>query len=141
MTKAWPDVVGWQLDLCDMEGHLLELAWRRGYDMREFVPAFMGSEVAAGLDSSHSRYQWLGEGYALSHVVRSCGLFPDCKPDGTDPEALYWMGYTYRYWHYLTGETSREIYAVADFRRMKTVYAGYHTLSCEKAVEWLKRVA
>ena len=29
---------------------------------------------------------------------------------GDDKEVLFWIGYVYRYWHLLTGESSREIY-------------------------------
>lgn len=131
-------VEAWEHDLCEMQGHLLELAWKRGYPQADFVPTFMNSEVARRLDSPYSRYQWMGEEYALSAVASDAALVPGCRPDDVDPEALFWMGYTYRYWHYLTGETSREMYAVADYDRMRRVYPGYHTVSCELAINWLK---
>ena len=57
------------------------------------------------------------------------------------PEHLFWTGYLYRYWHCLTGETSAAIHATADYRRMAGAYAGYHTLSCELAIENLKEDA
>lgn len=135
---AAPTVEAWQLDICEMQGHLLELAWKRGYSQRRFVPAFMRSKVASRLDSAYSRFQWMGEEYALSALTADTALIPGCRPDDVDPEALFWMGYTYRYWHYLTGETSQGMYAVADYDRMRTVYPGYHTVSCEQAVKWLK---
>lgn len=132
------DIEAWQLDICEMQGHLLELAWRRGYPMKAFVSGFMSSDIAARLDAAYSRFQWMGEEYALSAVAAELGLVPGCRPDDVDTETLFWMGYTYRYWHYLTGETSREMYAVADYERIRTVYAGYHTLSCELAIRRLK---
>jgi len=135
------DVPLWALDLCSVEGRLFELARRRGYPAAEFVAAFMGSKVAEQLDHPYNRYQWSGEEYLLECLVDECGLVRGKRLDRTNPDALYWMGYTYRYWHYLTGETSRKIYGIADFRRMRTVYAGYHTVSCELAVKWLKNVA
>jgi len=128
----------WKLDLCSVEGRLFELARRKGYPAADFVAAFMGSKVAEQLDHPYNRYQWAGEEYLLESLVDECGLVRRRCLDRTDPEALFWMGYTYRYWHYLTGETSRKIYGIADFRRMRIVYAGYHTLSCEAAVERLR---
>ena len=35
---------------------------------------------------------------------------------------LYWIGYLYRYWHYYTGESSREIYRQAPVCTMKRNY-------------------
>ena len=124
--------------LCHVQGELFTLAWDKGYVMRDFIPAFMHSESAARVDSPYSQLQWCGEEYLLSAVVRECLLFPNPVPGPEDREALYWTGYLYRYWHFLTGETSKEIYATADFERMLRVYPGYHTLSCEMAISRLK---
>ena len=57
------------------------------------------------------------------------------------PEHLFWAGYLYRYWHCLTGETSAAIQAIAPYRTMAGMYAGYHTLSCELAIENLREDA
>jgi hypothetical protein len=48
---------------------------------------------------------------------------------------MYWAGYTYRYWHYLTGESSKEIYKQADAAIMDDTYLGFHTLDVAMAVE------
>lgn len=55
-----------------------------------------------------------------------------------DKEALYWMGYIYRYWHFYTGENSREIYKQAPAKTMNVVYLMYHTMSPEMAIDRLK---
>lgn len=124
--------------LCHVQGELFAIAWDKGYVMHDFVPAFMCSESAAKVDSPYSQLQWCGEEYLLSAVVRECLLFPNPIPGPEDREALYWTGYLYRYWHFLTNETSKEIYATADLERMLRVYPGYHTLSCEMAISRLK---
>ena len=38
----------------------------------------------------------------------------------------------------ICGGASRDIYRMADYRTMDKVYAGYHTLSCDMAVDRLK---
>ncbi len=44
-------------------------------------------------------------------------------------------------WHYLTGETSRAIYATADADTMGGAYLGMHVLDPELAIENLKELA
>ena len=34
-------------------------------------------------------------------------------------ELIYWIGYIYRYWHYVTGESSKEIIKLAPVKVMK----------------------
>ena len=126
-----------QLFLCQTQGNLFELAWRKGYRMSEFVEKFMNSQIAARLDSPYSRTQWDGEERLLHDVAEECSLFPDAKPDDVNSEALFWAGYLYRYWHYYTGESSKEMFAKTGFRRMMYTYPGYHTLACEKAIQKL----
>lgn len=53
---------------------------------------------------------------------------------------MYWIGYTYRYWHYYTGESSREIYQTADGETMLSCWAGFHTLDVEMAIDDLKEL-
>ena len=55
-------------------------------------------------------------------------------------EELFWTGYLYRYWHYLTGESSQEIYAQAKAELMKECYLGFHTLDPVMAIEDLKEI-
>ena len=110
----------------------------------------MTGDVAAHFDLPFDHLQWAGEEYIF-------GAFADANPDlprvfaeGTDAssdsgapaiypgEVLYWAGYLYRYWHYVTGETSREIYAVADAPTMLEVYEGFHTIDNDLAIENLR---
>ena len=131
---------------CQQQGRLFETACREKYDMSVFVPAFMRSAAAAGLDAEYNRYQWAGNAYILEDVSDSYGIGPVRGPDGrvgepqdgADSEACYWMGYTYRWWHYYTRESSRQIYASADYETMRRAYPGYHTLSCTLAVDRLR---
>lgn len=55
-------------------------------------------------------------------------------------EVMYWTGYVYRYWHYDTNETSKEIYEVADAEMMKDCWLGFHTLDVLVAIGNLKEI-
>ncbi len=126
-----------QFGLCDIQGRLFELALGKGYDCKEFIEKFMKSRAAASLDDVYDRLQWAGEEYILEELEDEVG---GLKKAGTkyDRETMYWAGYTYRYWHYYTGESSREIYDIADAERMALVYMGYHTLDVTMAIDRLK---
>jgi len=52
-------------------------------------------------------------------------------------QVMYWIGYIYRYWSFLTGQTSREIIEIAPVEKLVNLYSGYHTLGCWEAIELL----
>lgn len=84
------------------------------------------------------RYQWAGEEYLLDELLdETGGIFKT----GVlyDREIMYWCGYIYRYWHYYTGESSKEIYRIADAERMHRCWLAYHTLDVEMAIDDLRQ--
>lgn len=125
--------------LCDIQGRLFELALKKGYDCPSFISSFMNSQTAAALDESYDRLQWSGEEYILENLNDEAG---GLKKAGTaySGEVMFWTGYIYRYWHYLTGESSEEIYTQADAKTMNDSYLGFHTLDVAMAVEDLKEL-
>ena len=127
-----------QMTLCDTQGQLFELAAERGYASETFIKAYMTSAVAADMDKEFHHIQWAGKAYILSRMEDE--LSDQLVKGGEiyDKEALYWMGYIYRYWHFYTGESSREIYKQASAKTMNVVYLMYHTMSPEMAIDRLK---
>lgn len=126
-----------QSALCDMQGELFELSLTKNYESESFIKAFMTSEIAADLDSDFNHMQWAGKEYILERIEDE--LKEQLKKGSVyDKEVLFWTGYVYRYWHYLTGERSKEIYKQAPAKTMQEVYFPYHTLSVELAISRLK---
>ncbi|MCI8950671.1 MAG: hypothetical protein HFG49_11645 [Lachnospiraceae bacterium] len=126
--------------LCDIQGRLFELALKNGYDCPIFIETFMNSKAAAALDDIYDRLQWAGEEYILEELNDEVnGL----KKAGTvyPVEIMYWTGYLYRYWHYYTNESSREIYKIADAQTMNDCWLGFHTLDIEMAIDDLKEIS
>lgn len=107
----------WQSQLCDIQGRLFENAGKAGYSSEQFIKQFMTSSLAKELDSTYNRMQWAGEEYLLEEFADRC---PAAPKDGNlyDNEVLYWAGYVYRYWHFLTGESSKDIYIRNAFSDM-----------------------
>ena len=126
-----------EFNLCRMQAHLFELSAEKGYDSESFVKAFMNSSVAVDLDKSFSHAQWAGEEYLLSRLSEENKSSAE-KGEPYDTETLYWSGYPYRYWHFYTGESSKEIYKQAPIMLLKQVFLPYHALSIEMAIDRLK---
>jgi len=127
-----------QLQLCDIQGRLFELSGEKGYNSIAFIKTFMLSDVAKGLDSKFNRLQWAGEEYLLAEVA-DCA---EISKNGVvfDKEVLYWTGYIYRFWHFFTGEDSKEIYKQASAETMSRNWLMFHTLAPEVAIEDLKEI-
>lgn len=128
-----------QRQLCDIQGRLFELALNKNVSCPEFIKAFMKSNAASCLDDTYDRLQWAGEEYILEELEDELGCL---KNDGTiySREVMYWIGYVYRYWHYYTGESSKEIYDIANAELMNNCWLGFHTLDVEMAIDRLKEM-
>ena len=100
---------------------------------------FMRSKLAKSLDSVYNRMQWSGEEYLLEELESEVPNLP-VTGDMYEKEMLFWIGYLYRYWHYLTGESSKEIYRQANEKTMKRNYMMFHTLEPDIAVQDLKEI-
>lgn len=127
-----------ELKLCDIQGRLFELSLTENLTSPCFITEFMKSEVARGLDSSFNRMQWAGEEYLLDELMDTCILEKGGEMYSKD--ALYWIGYLYRYWHYITGETSKQILKQASAKTMNINYLMFHTMAPEMAIEDLKEI-
>ncbi len=124
--------------LSEMQAALFEMSGAEGYNSETFIRVFMNSKIAEGLDSDFDFTQWAGKEYIMERMKEE-------YPEGFsgqgivfDSETLHWAGYLYRYWHFYTGESSRQIYRQADAQTVNTMYYGYHTLDIEMAIDRLK---
>ena len=124
-----------ELQLCDIQGRLFMLSVQRGINSAEFIKIFMKSATAKALDSTYNRMQWAGEEYLLEEVIDEAGdRFK--KPDEVYSEVLiYWIGYIYRNWHYVTGESSKEIIKLAPVKVMKQNYERLYMMTPEEFIE------
>lgn len=129
-----------QLKLCDIQGRLFELSAEKKYNSAAFINIFMTSDTAKELDSEYNRMQWAGEEYLLEEVVAAAGDALNTCGEIFSKDILYWIGYTYRYWHYYSGEDSAKIYRQAPVETMKRNYMIFHTMDPGLAVENLKEI-
>jgi len=129
---------GFERQLCDIQGRLFELSLKKDLDSEDFIQKFMNSKTCEFLDMPYDRLQWAGEEYILENLLEETQI----KTAGIkyNKEVLFWIGYTYRYWHLLTGENGRDIYAQADAKQMDECYLGFHALDVGMAIEDLKEI-
>ena len=127
-----------ELQLCDIQGRLFRLSAQRGISSEEFIKVFMKSATAKALDSTYNRMQWAGEEYLLEEVIGEAGDRFEKPGEVYSEELIYWIGCIYRYWHYVTGESSKEIYKQASERGMKQNYARLYMMTPEKVIDLLK---
>ncbi|MCL1975803.1 MAG: hypothetical protein FWG61_06570 [Firmicutes bacterium] len=132
------DLSGFERQLCDIQGRLFERSLIKEVDSADFMEKFMKSKTSEFYDLPYDRLQWAGEEYILEDLLEETSIIPAGEKFSKDE--LYWAGYVYRYWHLLTGESSREIYAQANARRMKECYLGFHTMDVVMAIEDLKNI-
>ena len=128
-----------QRKLCDVQGRLFKMSVDRKYESMSFIKTFMSSDIAKGLDSEFDKTQWVGEEYLIDE------LSSDYKKslivgETLDEEVMYWIGYTYRYWHFYTSESSKEIIKQASPKTMATNYLMFHTMDPQMAVDNLKEI-
>ena len=128
-----------ELQLCDIQGRLFKLSVRRGISSAEFIKVFMKSATAKELDSTYNRMQWAGEEYLLEEVIDEAGDRFEKLGEVYTEELIYWIGYTYRYWHYVTGESSKEIIKLAPVKVMKQNYERFYMMTPEDIIERLKK--
>ena len=127
-----------ELQLCDIQGRLFKLSARWGISSAEFIKVFMESATAKALDSSYNRMQWAGEEYLLEEVIDEAGDKFEKPGEVYAEEQVYWIGYIYRYWHYVTGEFSKEIYKQAPVKVMKQNYVRLYMMTPEEVIDLLK---
>lgn len=128
----------YQQTLCDMQGKLFEMSAIEGFSSTTFIKSFMLSKSAADLDKTFNHMQWAGQGYIFDRLRQENADTLESGGDIYGTETLYWTGYLYRYWHFYTGEASKDIYKQAPASVMRSMYLMYHTMSPEMAIDRLK---
>ena len=127
------------LKLCDVQSRLFVLSVTNGYGSEKFVKTFMKSVTARELDSRYNCKQCFGEEYLFDEVIEMAGEIFKENEKSYSLESIYWIGYIYRYWHCVTGESSKDIYKQAPVNVMKQNYERLYMMTPEEVVEILKR--
>lgn len=123
------------LKLCRLQGEVFTLsAERTGCGSGIFIRRFMNSSVASRLDRVGTLFEICDAVGILEEVEIEYGP-SDYGKEKYNPEALYWMGYLYRYWCYVWEKTSKQVYQIIKPKELRQLYYPYHSLDPAHAIQ------
>ncbi|MCL2124984.1 MAG: hypothetical protein FWH33_03215 [Oscillospiraceae bacterium] len=126
------ELTGFELAVCENQATLFEecqIAY--GCDAFDFVEKFMTGEVAAQMDKKVSSFHNTGTKQLGEYFLEITTVLPIKRKRST--EALYWLGYTYRYWAWM-GVSSSKIIEIAPVEKAYMLYEGFHTLDVKESI-------
>ena len=133
LNKKPHTLTQFERQLCSVQGRMFELSAQKKLSSTEFIDFYMQSRTAEFFDLPFDRTQWLGEENLLCDVIDEN---PNLLTGNVyDTESLFWIGYTYKYWHFLTKQKSKDIVKKCDAQMMHALYPAYHTLDPAQAIE------
>lgn len=126
-----------RIDLClaDMQGRLFENSRKYKFDSE----IFMNSDIAKDLGSKISIKKLADDKIIMKKFLESSKKKLNTIGHSFDEEILYWIGYVYRYWNILTGESSKDIYKKAPVRLKEEKYDEYHLVDIEDVIDILRK--
>ena len=128
MNREW---TGEQLDVCNWQGALFQSCqYEFKCDAFDYIEKFMNSDIAADIDENDSAY-YFDETREFIDEMRGKIPLTDLREEKYH-EALFWIGYMYRYWAYL-GMSSKEIIKIFPVEKAYNSYA-LHSLGVEHAI-------
>lgn len=130
--KQFHNLSQFERQLCTVQGKMFELSAKKNLSSKEFIDFYMQSKTAGYFDLPYDRTQWMGEENLLYDVLEENSNLK--AGDVYNSESLFWIGYIYRYWHFLTNQCSSEISRKCNAEMMNTLYPAYHTLDCTQAI-------
>lgn len=123
------------LILSDIQGIIFEKSLEKTDCSSEiFIRRFMNSDISSEFDSSSfldgslivdDVFDLINEQYGNTNYGKT----------RFGKEALYWIGYIYRYFAYTYNLTSKQVYNIVKPKELAERYYVYHTFDCAFAIE------
>ncbi len=98
-----------------------------------FVRRFMNSSLARRIDAKGILAESSTVSDMLQEIEEEYGESAYGKVK-YGHEEMYWMGYLYRYWCYVFGESSSHVFKIIGARELHDLYFPYHSLDPEQAI-------
>ncbi len=126
------------LRLCKYQAELFEKSIdRTECSSKIFIRRFMHSDYAKRMDIQGFLCGAEDVDDALLEIELEYGV-SDYGKDKMHREAMYWTGYIYRYWSYISGKSSKQIYKIVKPDELSKLYYPYHSLDPEAVIERIK---
>lgn len=126
------------LKLCNFQAELFQKSLIEvECSSKIFIRRFMLSNLAKRMDKDGFLFDSTDIIDALDELEDQFGP-SDYGTVKFSPEEIYWTGYIYRYWSYITGKSSKQIYRIVKPDELQKLYFPYHSLDPEQAIERIK---
>lgn len=123
------------LKICSYQATLFEMSKdSTACSSKIFIRRFMNSELAKRMDSVGFLFDSLDISDAIKELEEQYGA-SSYGIEKFNKEELYWIGYIYRYWAYVSEKTSKQIYKIIKPEQLKKLYYPYHSLDPLQAIE------
>lgn len=99
-----------------------------------FIRRFMNSNLANRMDNIGFLFDSTDVLDAIAEVEDQYGKSTYGIEKFTIEE-MHWIGYIYRYWAYITGQSSKQVYKMVKPEKLKKLYFPYHSLDPMQAIE------
>ena len=123
------------LKMCNYQAQLFECSIvATECSSKIFIRRFMYSDLAKRMDCNGFLFDSISLEDAINEIEEQYGR----SSYGTEKytsEELHWIGYIYRYWSYVSGKSSRQIYKIIKPEEMRKIYFPYHSLDPLQAIE------
>lgn len=128
------------LKICSYQADLFEKTIElTNCSSKIFIRRFMNSNLAKRMDSTGFLFDSIDISDAIYEVESQYGA----STYGTEKfsaEEMHWIGYIYRYWAYVTGKSSKQIYKIIKPEELRGLYFPYHSLDPLQAIERIMEV-
>lgn len=126
------------LKLCNFQAELFQKSLTETKcSSKIFIRRFMLSDLATRMDTDGFLFDAIDITDALNEIEEQFGP-SDYGTVKFSAEELYWTGYIYRYWSYISQKNSKQIYQIVKPDELQKLYFPYHSLDPEVAIERIK---
>ena len=120
--------------LAEYQGKLFEASVALDCSSAVFIRRFLHSELLKQLDNNNPALLSLDVTEGMNNIQEQFGKSSYGK-NKYSAEAMFWMGYLYRYISYTREIPTKLLFKLFDYRQMNEVYYTFHTQSPEWCVE------
>ena len=123
--------------ICNQQKELYEYVQSRNIDIRQFSDEFMNSYFCNySIDKEYSVDQFADIVNWLEFLEKEFPIIPcNTQENRVSVPAAGWIGFEYRYLHFVTGLASRTLAIKAPVDRLIIAYPGLHTVDEDMAAD------
>lgn len=120
----------------NMSGKLFQLSVKKGYDSVKFAELVCKTHYGHMVYDDIQQNEWLCENFLMEGFEREFKTIP--KGDVYDIDAMWYVGYLYRYWVITEEIPIKKVYKIAPIEWLIQLYPFYHTQGEKYVIEDIK---